>query len=62
MRCPTPDKQRYITHAGAAADLRWIQAHSNASVWPCRVYKCACGYWHLTSMTAFQAATRRHHA
>lgn len=52
--CPTASKTPWGTEAAAEEALAWILEQQDA--WreklPCRVYRCECGAWHLTSLPA----------
>lgn len=48
--CPTPEKQRFRNRTTAEQELSnfWRSRRALGKAMPCRVYKCPCGYWHMT--------------
>lgn len=49
--CPTPDKAAFKTRAEAQSHLGrlWSMKGAPPGKLPCRVYRCPCGMFHLTS-------------
>ena len=49
QHCPHPDKRAYVTKDEAQEALWHSWRSADGKVKPVRVYKCACGCWHLTA-------------
>lgn len=50
--CPTPGKRVYATEQTAASSLAGIRALRATRKVPHRVYRCDCGFFHLSSAPA----------
>lgn len=48
--CPTPGKRKFRSQSAADRELGnfWKSCPKGAKRLPIRVYKCPCGYWHMT--------------
>ena len=46
---PCANKKRYRNARDAHCALSLIEKTSKRENKPCRIYRCDCGYWHLTS-------------
>lgn len=53
-RCPTPGKLAFSSQSSAESALKYNH-HDGRSVKPQRVYQCACGDWHWTSRSDWDA-------
>jgi hypothetical protein len=54
--CPTPEKKAFMTRKRAYKVLRGVRMNGETTELPNRVYKCPCGYWHLTKQRRWRAS------